>query len=257
MKKHCTLMSLHILCWALLVIDRLLLFFPPLSIAGPNGVSMSFSFAGKLYMLVFPILAFLLVEDFSNNKFFCKAAAGFLLLAILFEVPFDLVFNYTPFEISCNNIFFVLFMGAVALLIQSSSWSKITKLLTTAGLCILSCISNCDPGIGGILLVLLFYYTRSISHRRFVQLLGMLFIAWISLRLSLFGIITMITPGYIPFFHGHFINAQYFYVLSLIPISLLGTSQKQISKTFLIVLYGSLPLVYLGIYALRYFLKGF
>lgn len=250
-------MSLHILCWILLVTNPLIGFFPTLSVAYPNGISMSFSFTGTPYMFVFPILAFLLAEEFSNNDFFYKEAVALLLLAILFEIPFDLVFSYKPFEIYCSNMFFTLFMGAVALIVQSTSWSKITKLLATAGLCVLSCITRCDLGIGGILLVLLFYYTRSIPHKRLIQLLAMLFIAWISLKLSLRGIMTMVVPGYYPVGYSHFINAQYFYVLSLIPISLVRTTPKQISKPFLIALYGSLPLAYLGIYALRYFIKGF
>lgn len=257
MKKSVSSTYLYQLAWLALVLDRILFFFPTISVSGPRGVPMSLSFDGMLYMFAFPILAFLLVEKCVQSTSFEKDAKCLLFLAVLLEIPFDLLFNHKIFDISLNNLFFTLFLGEIALIIQKKPWNSILRLIAIAGVGVISCITNCDFGIGGILLILLLYYSRSIAYKRLIQMVGMLLIAWLSRTLALRGWMTMYSPGIIYISEGHFLYAQYLYVLALIPISLFNTDSKPNSEKTVHILYESLPLIYLAVYAIRYCVKGF
>ena len=106
------------------------------------------------------------------------------------------------------------------------------------------------------LLVVLFQLTRSLPLKRWLQLGGTLVLSWFCLRLSLWGWMSMIDPGYISFFGGQFINAQYLCALALIPISFCSLNRKAQRNMFLFVVYGSLPIAFLVIYLIRYFTIG-
>ena len=82
---------LHLLGCALLILNGLAVFLPGMPYQLASGVTVSFSLANVLWMFAFPIFAFLLVETFRNTQDFKRLAAGVLLFAAVFEIPFDLV----------------------------------------------------------------------------------------------------------------------------------------------------------------------
>lgn len=256
-KKGFSIEFLHITGCLLVLLNGLLYLVPSITISGPSGVEMTFSWIDKLGIFTFPIFAFLLVEEVQHTENIKKTAIGLLVLAVAFEIPFDLVHNYRVFDFSLNNQFFTLFLGLAALVLLRKAGNPFLKFAGIAVIAGISCIMDFEYGLGGILMVLLFQATREMPCKRLLQLLGMLVIAWISMRLSLHGIMSMISPGYIPLFGGRFLNAQYLYIGALLPISLYNHRRQFQRDTFLIITYGCLPIAYLGIFLFRYITMGF
>lgn len=241
---------LHLLGCALLILDGLAIFLPGITRPFGQGLLVSSSLANMLWMFAFPIFAFLLVEAFRNTQDFKKLAAGVLIFAVVFEIPFDLVQCWRVFDLSLNNQFFTLFLGLLALKILEEGWNPVWKVLGILALCAVSCVLRCEYGPCGILLVLLFHATWTGRFRWLVRLAGMLVLAWLSLGLSLRGVSSMIVPARLPL-GGGYVEAQYLYVLSLLPISLCERDGALGRKKIVYVSYGLLPIAFLAIYFLR------
>ena len=255
-RKGLSIESLHIIGCLLLVLNSLLFILPGITISGPSDVPMTFSMLGMIWIFAFPIFAFLLVEEFHHTENFNKLAACILAFAIIFEIPFDLVQSRRPFALYLNNQFFTLFFGALSLRILTGRWNPALKFVGVAVLCVLSSAANFEYGMCGVLLVVLFQLTRSLPLKRWVQLGCMLILAWLCLRLSLRGWMSMIDPGYIPFFNGLRVRAQYLYVLSLIPVSLWNSTNEIRHRLIVLAAYGLLPVTYLIVYFICFSVAG-
>lgn len=255
-QKGISLGTLHITGCLILFLNSLLFMLPGVTYAGPSGVMMTFTLSNMLWIFAFPIFAFLMVEEYHHTDSFPKLAASILVLAILFEVPFDLVQSRRPFALYLNNQFFTLFFGALSLRILTGRWNPALKFVGVAVLCVLSSAANFEYGMCGVLLVVLFQLTRSLPLKRWVQLGCMLILAWLCLRLSLRGWMSMIDPGYIPFFNGLRVRAQYLYVLSLIPVSLWNSTNEIRHRLIVLAAYGLLPVTYLIVYFICFSVAG-
>ena len=241
---------LHLLGCALLILNGFAVFLSGTPYQNASGVTVSFSLTNVLWMFAFPIFAFLLVEAYRNTQDFSRLAAGVLIFAVVFEIPFDLVQCWRVFDLSLNNQFFTLFLGLLALKILTEGWNPVWKVLGILALCAVSCVLRCEYGPCGILLVLLFWNTRTGRYSWLVRLAGMLVLAWLSLSLSLRGVSSMIDPGLVPLGSGY-VDAQYLYALSLIPISFCGRGGVIEQKKVVYFAYGLLPIAFLAIYFLR------
>ena len=73
------------------------------------GLQFLFLFMRIVGRLAFPIFAFLLVEGFFHTGSRLRYAARLLVFAIISELPFDLSFHDSLFDMSYNNVFFTLF----------------------------------------------------------------------------------------------------------------------------------------------------
>lgn len=246
---------LHLIGCLLLILNGIAIFLPGTTFQNASGVTVSFSLADILWMFAFPIFAFLLVEAFHNTQDFKKLAAGILIFAVVFEIPFDLMKSWRVFDLSLNSQFFTLFLGLLTLKILGEPQSPMWKLAGITAVCAVSCLIRCEYGLCGILLVLLFEVTRSGPYSVLVRLAGMLVLAWLSLRLSLRGVTSMIDPGLV-LLGGRYIDVQYLYILSLIPISLCDRDDAIELKRGVYFVYGLLPIVFLGIYFLRRAIMG-
>lgn len=228
----------------ILVIDPLLVFFP--SVSG-------------LYVIrtmAFPIFAYLLVEAYGDGAHFSRLVQKLLILAIAFEIPFDLNQTWKPFNFQMNNLFFTLFCGLLMLGVLSQKWNAALKIGAVAAIAALSCLLHFEYGPCGILTVLLFYTTRSAKWKYVLQICGLLILSCLYAQVAVRSeVIWMTAPGVISLPSGSHIDAQFFSALSLIPIFLCTRNGNVSSKNYTV--YCCLPLAYLGIYLCRRVIMGF
>ena len=115
----------------ILVIDPLLVFFP--SVSGLHVIR----------TMAFPIFSYLLVEAYGDGAHFSRLVQKLLILAIAFEIPFDLNQTWKPFNFQMNNLFFTLFCGLLMLGVLSQKWNAALKIGAVAAIAAL-CILNTD-----------------------------------------------------------------------------------------------------------------
>lgn len=118
--------------------------------------------------IAFPIFCFLVVEGFYHTRSHLNYLIRLTLFAILSEIPFDLAFRNTLFDWGHQNVFFTLALGLLAIfcLEEMNTTRKfiIPLFLTWAAAIVL----HCDYGIGGVLLICIFYVTRETPWVRLI-----------------------------------------------------------------------------------------
>lgn len=255
--RRISLNTLHLLAFLLLLLDAFAFLFPSIRYSSPNGETIAFSFSAIFGALAIPILVYLMVEIYFLYDNWKRFALLLLLFAATYEIPFNLLIAGSPSFFRINNIFFALLIGLMSVRLLSANLNGPVKLLGMIFLFIVSCITNCNLGAGILLLTLLFYFTRALPYRRLLWIFGMLLIIRIVLKLTERGISSALLPDYLPVAGNHYINSLYLSVLSIIPISLSEPVYEGNYQKIFCFLYFSLPFIYLGIYAIRYCVKGF
>lgn len=101
--------------------------------------------------LSFPIFAFILTEGYLHTKNIKKYLIRLLIFAIIPQIPYSIAFGF-----GILNIFFTLFAGMIALLIDDKVENKILKYILIIFVAYLSQILNMDYGYYGVLLIYLF-----------------------------------------------------------------------------------------------------
>ncbi len=66
--------------------------------------------------IAFPIFCFLLIEGFLHTRNVWRYAGRLLLFSIISEVPFDLAFRDSIFDVGSQNVFFTLLIGLLMLI---------------------------------------------------------------------------------------------------------------------------------------------
>ena len=124
------------------------------ALAGP-GASMTLRIAGRL---AFPLYAFLLSEGYIHTRNLSRYALSLFLLAIISEVPYDLLFNREAFHPGQQNIMFTLLLGLCAIHIWDVSGREwIWKTLCCIIIIFLGWVLNVDYGSYGVALPLVFH----------------------------------------------------------------------------------------------------
>lgn len=117
----------------------------------------------------FPIFCFLLVEGFLHTRSVKKYAVRLLLFAVISEIPFDLAFFDSVWNVQMQNVFFTLLFGVLAMWslhqgkkadVAKTGWYMAAG-VTGAVLCILAAhFLQTDYGAMGVVLILVLYLLR-------------------------------------------------------------------------------------------------
>lgn len=162
-----------------MVIDHVgLIFFPAIP---------AFRAVGRI---AFPIFCFLIVEGFYHTRSHLNYLIRLTLFAILSEIPFDLAFRNTMFDWGHQNVFFTLVLGLLAIfcLEEMNTTKKFAiPLILIWGTAI---VLRCDYGIGGVLLICIFYITRETPWVRLILCALVLYVFYNTSEL--YGLIAML-----------------------------------------------------------------
>lgn len=116
--------------------------------------------------LAFPIFAFLIVEGFRKTSNLFKYILRLLLLALISEIPYDLMVFNEFLTVRCFAIQNVVFTYVIALLMLtcirlSSGLPSLLSVFIAALAAVLAKLLRTDYAIEGILLIYIFYIFRS------------------------------------------------------------------------------------------------
>lgn len=129
--------------------------------------------------LAFPIFAFQLTEGFALSHNRKKYLARMFFWALVAEIPFDLMTGEGPFH---QNVLFTFCEGILwMMLLENARYKGRTQFLICSVVAVLAgfvvgIFTFVDYNGYGILMILLFYFTREIPHRWIFQLAGMIYI---------------------------------------------------------------------------------
>lgn len=118
--------------------------------------------------IAFILFAFMIAEGFCYTRDRKKYLFRLGIFALISEIPFDLAVNGVVFETGNQNVYFTLFLGALALCMIEKM--KNYWLLQVAGilLCaVLACLLRTDYMLMGVLLIAAFYLCRGNFWRQF------------------------------------------------------------------------------------------
>lgn len=121
--------------------------------------------------LSFPLYCFLLVEGFLHTKNVARYALRLALLAVLSEIPFDLAFYNTIFDLQLQNVFFTLFIGVLVLWGMNDLEKRYPKrtflpyLLIFIGMMVAYFLQTDYDAFGVLLIVLLYLLRDSKKHQ--------------------------------------------------------------------------------------------
>ena len=200
--------------------------------------------------LTFPIYAFLLVEGYFHTKDLKRYALRLLVLAILSEIPFNLMYSSQLIYPVHQNVIWTLLIGLGCVHINERAKEKslLRRILMGAATVVLGSflglLSFSDYNAPGVLTVLVFYFFRG---RAWWCLLGQLAALYylnvevlqgLAFEVELFG-------------KTHFIVQQGFALLALIPIWLYRGEKGTKSRAFQYACYAFYPLHMLVLHLIR------
>ena len=123
----------------------------------------------------FIIYAFLIGEGMIHTRDRKKYLMRLGLFAVISELPFDLCFYMQPFYISSQNVFFTLFLGALAIYFIDLLRGDVPGQIAVFIVCALAAESiSSDYGYLGIAVIVSFYVLRGNKARQLI-LTGVIF----------------------------------------------------------------------------------
>lgn len=127
--------------------------------------------------IAFPIFCFLLVEGFRYTKSQSRYMSRLLLFALLSELPFDLTLKKQMIDFSAQNVFFTLFLGALALwVMERFAQNMLAKGMLCAMLILAAELLRTDYGGQGVLLIMgysIFRFEKGFIGRFVVTILSL------------------------------------------------------------------------------------
>ena len=155
---------------------------------------MAFRAVGRI---AFPIFCFLIIEGFHHTRNHTNYLIRLCIFAIISEIPFDLAFFGTLMDWGHQNVFLTLAFGLAAIFCLEEMNTKRIYAIPFVLIFAASYFVHCDYGIGGVLLICMFYLTRETPWMRFILTALILYIFYGSFEL--YGLIAMV---FITFYNG-------------------------------------------------------
>ena len=200
--------------------------------------------------LAFPIFAFLTVEGFYHTHSLKRYIIRLAALAVISEIPFNLLASGEVFYPLHQNVIWTLLLGLIGIALMERAKNKGKPALTViidaaviiAGF-ILGFVLFTDYFGVGVLTVFVFYFFREkrwwsyLGQAVFLIILNAVILKGRQIGFTLFGA-EMLIP------------LQAFAVLALIPIWLYNGAQGKTSKTFRYLCYAFYPIHMLVLYLL-------
>lgn len=140
--------------------------------------------------IAFPIFCFLIVEGFFHTRSHMHYLIRLSIFALLSEIPFDLALHQTLFYWENQNVFITLALGLFAIFCLEEMNNRKVYCIPFALTLFLAYITQCDYGIGGVLLICIFYQTRQTPWMRLILVALILYIFYGSIEM--YGILAMI-----------------------------------------------------------------
>ncbi len=179
------------------IVERLLAQMPswgPITMQNQEAWTQLYMLLRGIGRMAFPIYCFLLVEGFYHTRNKARYALRLFVFALISEVPFDMAFQVSFFDISYNNVFFTLLIGLLTIWaydeirkraeIRRTSvfsmsnvfWSLVLAAVPLLG-CGLAYFLRTDydaAGVIAIFIMYLFYERRQLGFGLMVLSLGLL-----------------------------------------------------------------------------------
>lgn len=200
--------------------------------------------------LTYPIYAFLLVEGYFHTRSLKQYALRLLALAVLSEIPFNLMYSSQLFYPVHQNVIWTLLigLGCVHLNERVKNRGMVLRIFTAAGTilggALLGLLSFADYNAAGVLTILVFYFFRGrkwwclAGQAALLYWLNVEVLKGLAFEVELFG-------------QTHFIVQQGFALLALIPIWLYRGRKGRDSRAFQYACYAFYPLHMLALHFIR------
>lgn len=189
----------------------------------------------------FPIFAFLIAEGAIHTKNKLKYAVRLLVFAFISEVPYDLAFHGTWYELKEQNVFFTLFLGLVSVYVLDFLRKRrlgALGVISTFAFGLAATSLSSDYELMGVVVITLMYMFSTVKTD--VRYLGF----------ALAGLLTCIVYKY-PYDIG-FIQGQVYAALCVIPLALYnGKRGRRMNKYFFYAFY---PVHILILYVIKTFI---
>lgn len=135
--------------------------------------------------LAFPLYCFLLAQGYLHTRNLRAYAVRLLLLALLSEIPFDLLIFASPVSSVEQNVLFSLLLGLLALYAADALRDRpLHAWLGVMSICVAAMAANVSYGWLGPVLCLAAYFGRNDRRRLTLSMLGALGLYSLSLALS-------------------------------------------------------------------------
>ena len=165
---------LKIIAIVTMIVDHLTVAFEPY-------ISMDLYFAGRLIgRIAFPIFAYQIALRYKKTKNPWKYFTRLLILAVVSEVPFDLLVFESYFNLEYNNVLWTLVAGLLVLIltdelikrlsIKSNALKFITGLIISFAIGFVCQYFHTDYGIMGVLLIYLFYAGSTFGKSAYIAI---------------------------------------------------------------------------------------
>lgn len=114
--------------------------------------------------IAFPIYCFFIAEGLLHTKSVTKYALRLLLLAIISEVPYDMVLSHKYITMNNQNVFWTLLAGLIAIYVMDSAFKKtstrtayIISTIASISACLAAQCFRTDYGSVGVMTIIVIY----------------------------------------------------------------------------------------------------